>query len=98
WPRLETMLHSSRYTPRTMRRHGSTTDTTATHRFSGAGRHVVSSLVSRSPPPQQLADAFDELCTLAASRGVQLLIDAEQVALQGGIDDWGLTYMRKYNT
>jgi proline dehydrogenase len=28
---------------------------------------------------------------------VQLLIDAEQVALQGGIDDWGLAYMRKYN-
>lgn len=31
------------------------------------------------------------------SRGVRLLFDAEQQAVQGGIDDWTLAYMRKYN-
>ena len=52
----------------------------------------------RLAPSAALADAIDGICRLAATRGVRLLFDAEQQAVQGGIDDWTLAYMRKYNT
>jgi len=55
-------------------------------------------LSERLPPSQVLADSIDCICSLAASRGVRLLFDAEQQAVQAGIDDWTLAYMRKYNT
>lgn len=66
-------------------------------RFTGAGRQALYTLSQRLPPPAALADAIDEICGLAASRGVRLLFDAEQQAVQHGIDDWTLHYMRKYN-
>lgn len=66
-------------------------------RFTGAGRQALYTLSQRLPPPKPLADAIDEICTLAAERGVRLLFDAEQQAVQHGIDDWTLNYMRKYN-
>lgn len=66
-------------------------------RFTGAGRQALYTLSQRLPPPAALADAIDEICCLAASRGVRLLFDAEQQAVQHGIDDWTLDYMRKYN-
>lgn len=52
----------------------------------------------RLPPSTALAAAIDEVCACAAERGVRLLFDAEQAAVQGGIDDWTVEYMRKYNT
>lgn len=67
-------------------------------RFTGAGRQALWTLAQRLPPPHALADAIDEICALAATRGVRLLFDAEQQAVQHGIDDWTLHYMRKYNT
>lgn len=66
-------------------------------KFTGAGRQALWSLSQRLPPPKALADSIDEICTLAAERGVRLLFDAEQQAVQAGIDDWTLQYMRKYN-
>lgn len=50
------------------------------------------------PPPPALGSAIDSICALAVSRGVRLLFDAEQQAVQGGIDAWTLDYMRRYNT
>lgn len=67
-------------------------------RFTGAGRQALWTLSQRLPPPAALANAIDEICTLAAARGVRLLFDAEQQAVQHGIDDWTLHYMRKYNS
>ncbi|KAF6843705.1 proline oxidase [Colletotrichum musicola] len=67
-------------------------------KFTGAGRQALYSLSERLPPPPALADAIDSICSLAAERGVRLLFDAEQAALQPGIDDWTVDYMRKYNT
>ncbi|AEO69801.1 1e708540-4c0f-4d44-9f38-f5e13f783fca [Thermothielavioides terrestris] len=67
-------------------------------KFTGAGRQALYSLSQRLPPSGALASAIDSVCQLAASRGVRLLFDAEQQALQPGIDDWSLKYMRKYNT
>ncbi|CAK7234670.1 proline dehydrogenase [Sporothrix curviconia] len=67
-------------------------------KFSGAGLEALADLARQSPPSPALADAIDRICQLAVSRGVRLLFDAEQQAVQAGIDDWTMTYMRKYNT
>lgn len=67
-------------------------------KFTGAGRQALHALSQRLPPSAALASAIDRICELAASRGVRLLFDAEQQALQPGIDDWSLEYMRKYNS
>ncbi|KAL7620808.1 proline dehydrogenase [Parahypoxylon ruwenzoriense] len=67
-------------------------------KFSGAGRQALYALKHRLPPPKHLRAAIDEICELAAQRNVPLLFDAEQMAVQAGIDDWTLDYQRKYNT
>ncbi|KAK2778813.1 proline oxidase [Colletotrichum kahawae] len=64
----------------------------------GAGRQALYSLAERLPPSAALADSIDSICSLASERGVRLLFDAEQTALQPGIDIWTVEYMRKYNT
>lgn len=66
-------------------------------KFTGAGRQALYTLSQRLPPSPSLASAIDSICDLAASRGVRLLFDAEQQAVQPGIDDWTLDYMRRYN-
>ncbi|KAI1205663.1 proline dehydrogenase [Annulohypoxylon truncatum] len=66
-------------------------------KFSGAGRQALYALKNRLPPPKDLRKAIDEICDLAAERNVPLLFDAEQTAVQAGIDDWTLEYQRKYN-
>ncbi|KAI1772115.1 proline dehydrogenase [Hypoxylon cercidicola] len=66
-------------------------------KFSGAGRQALYALKNRLPPPKHLRAAIDEICNLAAERDVTLLFDAEQTAIQAGIDDWTLEYQRKYN-
>ncbi|KAK0631320.1 FAD-linked oxidoreductase-like protein [Immersiella caudata] len=67
-------------------------------KFTGAGRQALYALSQRLPPSEALASAIDQICELAASRGVRLLFDAEQQAVQAGIDDWTLEYMRRFNT
>jgi hypothetical protein len=67
-------------------------------KFSGAGRQALYALKNRLPPSKYLKKAIDEICDLAAERDVPLLFDAEQTAIQAGIDDWTLQYQRKYNT
>jgi proline dehydrogenase len=67
-------------------------------KFTGAGSQALYSLSRNIPPSTALRAAIDEICDLAAQRGVRLLFDAEQQALQPGIDAWTLEYMRKYNT
>jgi proline dehydrogenase len=66
-------------------------------KFTGAGSQALYDLSRQTGPSKALAEAIDSICTLAASRGVRLLFDAEQHALQAGIDTWTLNYMRKYN-
>ncbi|RKU43740.1 proline dehydrogenase [Coniochaeta pulveracea] len=66
-------------------------------KFTGAGRQALYCLSQRLPPSAALASAIDSICDLAASRGVRLLFDAEQHAVQAGIDDWTLEYMQRYN-
>lgn len=66
-------------------------------KFTGAGSQALYDLSKQTGPSQALGEAIDSICTLAASRGVRLLFDAEQNAVQAGIDAWTLNYMRKYN-
>lgn len=67
-------------------------------KFTGAGRQALYVLSQRLAPPLALARAIDDICALAKARGVRLLFDAEQQAVQAGIDDWTMEYMRRYNT
>lgn len=67
-------------------------------KFSGAGRQALYALRERLPPPKELREAIDRICDLAKARDVPLLFDAEQDAIQAGIDDWTLDYQRRYNT
>ncbi|KYK57966.1 proline oxidase PrnD [Drechmeria coniospora] len=67
-------------------------------KFTGAGRLALHRLSRGLPPTAYLASSIDAICQLAHRRGVRLLFDAEQDALQDGIDDWTMRYARAYNT
>ena len=67
-------------------------------RFSGAGKLALNALARREPPPPELDAAMDNICSMAKTRGVKLLLDAEQSCIQAGIHEWAVTYMRRYNT
>lgn len=67
-------------------------------KFSGAGIQALHDLSKQLPPSPALADAIERICQLAVERKVRLLFDAEQQAVQAGIDDWTMAYMLKYNT
>jgi len=68
-------------------------------KYSGAGPKALR-LLGTSPPEKpslELAKGLEEICELAVKRGVRLLMDAEQVAVQDGMDMWTVDLMRKYN-
>ncbi len=67
-------------------------------KFTGAGSQALYDLSNKRDPSPALREAIDSICKLAAERGVKLLFDAEQQAVQTGIDAWTLEYMRKYNS
>jgi len=66
-------------------------------KFTGAGSQALFDLSQKSDPSPALAEAIDSICSLADKRGVRLLFDAEQQAVQAGIDAWTIKYMKKYN-
>lgn len=66
-------------------------------KFTGAGSQALYALSHNLPPPPALEDAIREICELARDRGVRLVFDAEQAALQKGIDNWTLDCMKRYN-
>ncbi|KAG5923891.1 hypothetical protein E4U53_003493 [Claviceps sorghi] len=67
-------------------------------KFTGAGSLALRQLKQRLPASPYLYKSIDSICQLAHERGVRLLFDAEQDALQDGIDDWTLEFAKKYNT
>ncbi|MCJ1479517.1 proline dehydrogenase [Lambiella insularis] len=66
-------------------------------KFSGAGSQALRELSKPSNPGKFLEDAITEICELAKVKTVRLLFDAEQNALQAGIDAWTLDFQRRYN-
>lgn len=66
-------------------------------KFTGAGRDAVRQLAAEVSPSEAIEKATTEICDLAQARGVRLLFDAEQDAIQRGIDTWTLRFARRYN-
>ena len=66
-------------------------------KFSGAGCDAMHQLAATLPPSKSIEEAITEICELAEARGVRLLFDAEQDAVQRGIDAWTLRFQRRYN-
>ncbi|KAK4690519.1 proline dehydrogenase, partial [Lecanoromycetidae sp. Uapishka_2] len=66
-------------------------------KFSGAGRDAMRQLAAGEPPTRDIAEATTDICELAKARGVRLLFDAEQDAVQHGIDAWTLQFQHRYN-
>lgn len=66
-------------------------------KFTGAGSQALQHLSQRKPAAPQLEKAIVRVCELAKTRDVKLQFDAEQDAVQPGIDLWTLEYMKRYN-
>lgn len=66
-------------------------------KFSGAGREAMRQLAAEVSPSEAIEKATTDICDLAQERGVRLLFDAEQDAVQRGIDAWTLHFARRYN-
>lgn len=66
-------------------------------KFSGAGRDAMRQLAAEVAPSEAIDKATAEICDLAQARGVRLLFDAEQDAVQRGIDAWTIQFARRYN-
>jgi proline dehydrogenase len=66
-------------------------------KFTGAGSQALFDLSQETGPSEALREAIDSICNLAEERRVKLLFDAEQAAIQKGIDKWTLEYMKRYN-
>ena len=66
-------------------------------KFSGAGQDVMRQLAASLPPSKVIEEATTKICELAKARGVRLLFDAEQDAVQRGIDAWTLQFQSRYN-
>ncbi|KAL2013057.1 hypothetical protein VTN00DRAFT_582 [Thermoascus crustaceus] len=66
-------------------------------KFTGAGKQTLEHLLRGLPPSPELEKAMVEICEKAKERGVRLLFDAEQQAVQHTIDEWTLDFQRRYN-
>ncbi len=66
-------------------------------KFSGAGRDAMRQLAATVSPSEAIEKATTKICDLAQARGVRLLFDAEQDAVQPGIDAWTLQFASRYN-
>jgi proline dehydrogenase len=66
-------------------------------KFTGAGRQALQHLKANIACAPKFEEAIHEMCQRAEARGVSLLFDAEQAALQEGIDRWTMYFSRIYN-
>lgn len=66
-------------------------------KFTGAGRQALQHLKANIPCAPHFEQAVHEMCQRAQARGVSLLFDAEQAALQEGIDRWTMYFSKIYN-
>ncbi|KAI9648189.1 hypothetical protein NHQ30_002821 [Ciborinia camelliae] len=66
-------------------------------KVTGAGSLALQALEKQGVCHATLKQAIDDICALAAERGVKLAFDAEHAAVQAGIDLWTLKYMKRHN-
>ena len=62
------------------------------------GNQALDLLQKQAPPTQFMDDSIRKVCDLATSRGVRLLVDAEEQAVQHGIEAWTMKYQKYCNS
>lgn len=71
---------------------------TTTFRFTGMGHDALRLLQSEAMPTEFMDASIQKVCDLAISRGVRLLVDAEEQAVQPGIEAWIMKYQKYCNS
>lgn len=66
-------------------------------RFTGMGTQALHLLQSRSPPSEEMDAAIRKACDAAVAKGARLLVDAEEQAVQPGIEEWIMRYQKYCN-
>lgn len=67
-------------------------------KFTGMGVQALEFLQQQKDPSPFMDDAIRKVCDLALSRNVRLLVDAEEQAVQPGIEDWSQRYQKYCNS
>lgn len=67
-------------------------------RFTGMGAQALGRLQRQAPPSEAMDAAIKKVCDLALSRRVRLLVDAEEQAVQHGIEEWCTKYQKYCNS
>lgn len=62
------------------------------------GSQALSLLQKQEPPTPFMDESIRKVCDLATSRGVRLLVDAEEQASQHGIEAWTMMYQKYCNS
>ncbi|KAL3471542.1 FAD-linked oxidoreductase-like protein [Aspergillus californicus] len=67
-------------------------------KFTGMGTQALEYLQQQAPPSPFMDKAIQQVCDLAISRNVRLLVDAEEQAVQPGIEEWATKYQKYCNS
>lgn len=67
-------------------------------KFTGMGIDALRLLQSQTMPTEFMDTSIKKICDLAISRGVRLLVDAEEQAVQPGIEAWIMKYQKYCNS
>ncbi|CAI7621683.1 unnamed protein product [Penicillium pancosmium] len=67
-------------------------------KFTGMGTDALSLLQKEADPTEFMDASIQKVCDLAISRGVRLLVDAEEQAVQPGIEAWIMKYQKYCNS
>ncbi|KAG2414384.1 hypothetical protein HFD88_003575 [Aspergillus terreus] len=67
-------------------------------KFTGMGVQALQHLQQQAPPSAFMDQAIQQVCDLAISRNVRLLVDAEEQAVQPGIEEWTMKYQKYCNS
>ncbi|OJJ45363.1 hypothetical protein ASPZODRAFT_153024 [Penicilliopsis zonata CBS 506.65] len=66
-------------------------------KLTGMGNQALALLQQQAPPSAAMDAAIQKVCDLAISRNVRLLVDAEEQAVQPGIEAWTMKYQKYCN-
>ncbi|KAJ5129520.1 uncharacterized protein N7515_005559 [Penicillium bovifimosum] len=67
-------------------------------KFTGMGHDALRLLQSQTMPTEVMDASILKVCDLAIARGVRLLVDAEEQAVQPGIEAWIMKYQKYCNS
>ncbi|KAI9925175.1 hypothetical protein ASPWEDRAFT_177001 [Aspergillus wentii DTO 134E9] len=67
-------------------------------KFTGMGVQALDVLQKQGAPTEFMDASIRKVCDLAISRNVRLLVDAEEQAVQPGIEEWMMKYQKYCNS